>query len=368
MKSYKRLFSNKSLDPRVNNSLISPKSTIITAGVIIVYSGVLLSIFKNISFNNDNSWFLTGAILGLIVVTSLCIACLTNYVHYVFLTQPVLTLADAARKVAGGDYSVKLYPHRNDGKINEMDALYEDFNNMVDVLNSTEMLKSSFISNISHELKTPIAVINNYSSIIATNNLSREEEIEYIEKIRSASSDLSTLITNILQISKLDNNQIETHPTSFDLCEEIIQSVLAFEMQLDEKEIELELNIPETYNIISDSGLLKIVINNLLSNAIKFSPSGKKISIGLTDASETVTVSVSDQGCGIPEESCKYIFDKFYQADASHTTKGNGLGLAMAKQIIHLLNGSIKVNSVVGEGSEFTITLPKGKTPETRGF
>ena len=353
------IFAKKrSSDPRVNDSLNSPRSTIITAVVIIVYSGVLLSIFKNISFNYDNSWFLTGAILGLIVVTSLCIAGLTSYVHYVFFTQPVLNLADAARTVAGGDYSVKLYPHRNDGKINEMDALYEDFNNMVDALNSTEMLKSSFISNISHELKTPIAVINNYSSILASDTLSQEEELDYIKKIKAASSDLSTLITNILQISKLDNNQIETHPTSFDLCEEIIQSVLAFEMQLDEKDIDLELNIPENYNIISDPGLLKIVINNLLSNAIKFSPSGKQITIALTEDNENVTVSVSDQGCGISEESCKYIFDKFYQADPSHSTKGNGLGLAMVKQIMLLLNGSIKVKSVVGEGSEFTITLP----------
>ena len=349
-------------DSRVEVTILSPKATIVNAIVIIIYSGLLLSIYDNISFSPENSYFLVGSILTLIVVAAVCISALSSYVHYIKYTKPLLNLAHAAGEVAAGNYKIQLPPHRRDGRIDEIDALYQDFNTMVRELDSTEMLKSSFISNISHELKTPIAIISNYSTLLVKDNLSAKEKQEYLEKIKNTVADLSELITNILQISKLDNNQIKTNIERFNYCEELIQCILARETVLDDKNIDLQLEIPDELYIESDLGLLKIVINNILSNAIKFTPDSGNISISLKDEERFASLTITDNGCGMDENTMRHIFDKFYQADTSHKTKGNGLGLAMVRQIVNLLNGNIEVTSKLGEGSTFKVSLPKCKS------
>ena len=198
-------------DSRVEVTILSPKATIVNTIVIIFYSGILLDIYKNISFTPENSKILAGSILTLIVVAAICISAVSSYIHYIKYTKPLLDLAHAAGEVAAGNYKVQLPPHRRDGKLDEIDVLYQDFNTMVRELDSTEMLKNSFISNISHELKTPIAIISNYAALLVKDNLSAKEKQEYLEKIKNTVADLSELITNILQISKLDNNQIKTN-------------------------------------------------------------------------------------------------------------------------------------------------------------
>lgn len=349
-------------DTRVEVTILSPKATIINTIVIIIYSGVLLDIYDNISFTPENSFILVGSILTLIIVAAICIAALSSYVHYIKYTKPLLNLASAAREVAAGNYRVQLPPHRRDGRIDEIDALYQDFNTMVRELDSTEMLKSSFISNISHELKTPIAIISNYSTLITKDNVTEKEKAEYLEKIKNTVSDLSDLISNILQISKLDNNQVKLNFERFDYCEELVQCILARETILDEKNIDLQLELPDNLYIESDLGLLKIAINNILSNAIKFTPDNGEIMIRLLEDDKFVSLSIADNGCGMDENTIRHIFDKFFQGDTSHKTKGNGLGLAMVKQIVNLLNGSIEVTSKVDEGSTFKIILPKAKS------
>ncbi|MCR4745144.1 MAG: HAMP domain-containing histidine kinase [Lachnospiraceae bacterium] len=348
----------KKTDPRINASIVTHKETVIIAAAIIIYSWLLLRIEDNISFTPENGFFLVGSISALIAVFSVCIALASSYFRYKNSTLPVLNLADAAREVARGNYSVKLEPHRKDGKVDEIDVLYEDFNSMVEELASTEMLKTSFVSNISHELKTPIAVISNYAALMKDKKTSDEERIEYAEKITSASRDLSELITNILQISKLDNDQIEAKNLEFDLSESLVQSILSFDMLMDEKNIDLELDVPEKIKIVSDEGLLEIAFRNILSNAIKFTEYSGKIEISLSQDESNTRISVKDNGCGMDERAVKHIFDKFYQADKSHSAKGNGLGLAMVKKIITLLNGKIEVQSSPGEGSVFNIFLP----------
>ncbi len=345
-------------DSRVNVSIVSPKTTIIDAIIIIIYSALLLRIYDNIKFVPENAYILVGSILALVVVSSVCIAALTSYFRYISSTRHLLNLADAAREVAKGNYTVKLPPHRNDGKIDEIEALFQDFNSMVDELNSTEMLKTSFVSNISHELKTPIAVISNYSALLKDKGISDEEKQRYAEKINETTHNLAELISNILQISKLDNNQIEAQNESFDLSEELVQSILGYDALLEDKNIDLQIDIPENIHIVSDSGLLRIAFNNILSNAIKFTENDGIIEIKALQDENRTTISVKDNGCGMDEKSVKHIFDKFYQADRSHATKGNGLGLAMVKQIVLLLRGTIEVESALGQGTIFTISLP----------
>nr|MCR4924298.1 HAMP domain-containing histidine kinase [Lachnospiraceae bacterium] len=230
MKFFKNHFYQEVSDPRINVSLFSPKATIINSLLIMLYSGILLSISQSIDFIPENGAFLAGSILTLIIVSSITMAALASYMHYTLYTKPLLRIAKAAREVSSGNYTVQLPPHRIDGKTDVIDALYLDFNSMVRELSSTEILKSSFISNVSHELKTPISVISNYSSLMVSNNLDKDEEKEYSKKIQAAASDLSELITNILQITKLDNNQITVNPLPFNISETLIQCILGYEM------------------------------------------------------------------------------------------------------------------------------------------
>lgn len=357
MKKMQEYFTPGETDSRVSGSVISPTTTIITAIVIILYSGILLSIYDNISFDPENSFYLAASILTLVIVVSVSIATFISYIHYTRFTKPMLYLAQAAREVAKGNYTIQL-PTRTSKKTNEIDALFCDFNSMVRDLDSTEVLKSSFISNISHELKTPISVIHNYTTLISEDNITEDEKKEYIQKIQTTSEELSTLISNILQISKLDNHQLETVITNFNISETLIRCILGFELNLDQKNINLDLDIPDELNIRSDKGLMKIVINNVLSNAIKFVPMNGNIQISLSQVGNKTVLTVSDDGCGMDEDTKKHIFDKFYQGDSSHKTKGNGLGLSMVKQIITLLNGSIDVKSSPNMGSTFIISLP----------
>ncbi len=359
MSRIRNLITPGGVDPRVQTSILTPRSTILTAFAIMTYSGLILSIYDNIGFTPENSLFLVGSILTLIAISSVCLAALSSYIQYTHFTKPLLYLANAAREVSNGNYTVQLPPRYSKEHMDEIDVLYMDFNNMVKDLNSTEIMKSSFISNISHELKTPIAVISNYSALLENGNLTKEEQLEYISKIHSTSADLTTLITNILQISKLDNNQIQVKPETFNLSEELIQCILGFEVPLDAKNIDLEIDVPDNIEIESDSGLLKIAVNNIISNAIKFTPDDKKVSISLAETQSQISITISDEGCGMTEENIRHIFDKFYQADTSHATKGNGLGLAMVHKIINLLQGNITVTSELEKGSVFTITLPK---------
>ncbi len=345
-------------DSRMNTSIVSERTSILYTLIFILYGGLLLKIYDNFSFIPENAHVLAAAILALIFVSSICLALATSYFQYINNKLPLLKLADAAREVAKGNYSVKLPPHRKDGKIDEIEALYEDFNSMVEELASTEILKTSFVSNISHELKTPIAVISNYSALLQDKSISIEEKKQYADKINTVSHDLAELINNILQISKLDNNQVEAKNESFDLSEMLIQAILSFDSLLEEKNIDLQINIPDNISIESDPGLLRIAFNNILSNAIKFSDDSGQIEIKVDKEDSKTSISVRDEGCGMDEKALKHIFDKFYQSDKTHSAKGNGLGLAMVKQIIILLKGNIEVQSRPGQGSLFTITLP----------
>ncbi len=358
MNRLKPLFKPEKNDPRINASILSPKITLINAVMIMLYSGLLLAIFYSIEFIPENGFFLAASILTLITVASVSISALINYIHYNNYTRPILSIAEAARKVSNGDYKIQLPKHRHDGKTDEIDALYQDFNTMVNDLNSTEILKSSFISNVSHELKTPIAIISNYSTLLSNAGLSKEKEKEYISRIRTATSDLSELITNILQITKLDNNQITVNPSEFNISELLIQCILGYDTILEEKNIDLQPDIPEELFIKSDQGLLKITVNNIFSNALKFTPSSGIIKISLKQDDSYTTISFKDNGCGMDEDTIRHIFEKFYRGSSSHSVNGNGLGLAMVKQIVSLLNGDISVESTPGTGSLFILTIP----------
>ena len=235
--------------------------------------------------------------------------------------------------------------------------MIHDLNAMIAELGSIETLKTDFVSNVSHEIKTPLSVIQNYSSLLDAEDLSEEDRREYAGIIGGAAMRLNSLITNILRLNRLENQQIHMRSETFDLGGQLTECLLGFETVWEEKGIGIEPDIEDDVLINSDRELLSIVWNNLLSNAFKFTEPGGTVGISLKTENDEAVVTVRDSGCGMPPETVRHIFDKFYQGDTSHSVQGNGLGLALVKRIIDIAGGEIRVESTPGEGSTFIVRL-----------
>ena len=273
--------------------------------------------------------------------------------------KPLEDFAQATKKVASGDFSVYMAPKHTPDKADHLDVIYMDFNKMVEELGSIETLKTDFFSNVSHEIKTPLAVIQNNAELLHRENITEEQRLEYTENILHATKRLASLITNMLKLNKLEKQVIKPQPHEFDLCAQLCDCALQCEDMWDKKEIDFEADMEDRVIICADAGLLELVWTNLLSNAMKFTPSGGTITITQTSDEENVTVSISDTGCSMDENTVKRIFDKFYQGDTSHATEGNGLGLALVQRILELSEGTITVKSTPRQGTTFTVTLPR---------
>ncbi len=270
--------------------------------------------------------------------------------------KPIDEINSVLLKIKKGDFSAKLkrryYTSRYSTMVNIINILSTE-------LSSIDNLKVSLMSNISHELKTPISIISNYATLLQDTNLSPEKQSEYAKAITESSKKMTELITNILKINQLENQKIPTEMIDFDLSEQLCECLLNFEEIWEEKNIEVETNIEDSIHVKSDMNLLNIVWNNLFSNAFKFTPEEGKVSVEVSQSSKYVTVIISDSGCGIPKEEIENIFEKFYQCDTSRATDGNGLGLALVKRIINIINSYISVDSTPGKGSVFKVKIPK---------
>lgn len=272
--------------------------------------------------------------------------------------EPMHMLAEAAGKVADGDFSVYVPTLHTLDKLDYLDIMIMDFNKMVEELGSIETLKTDFVSNVSHEMKTPISIIKNYAEMLRMENMPEAQRKEYAKSIENAATRLSDLIGNILKLNKLENQRITPDIESYDVCRQLCECILQFEEAWDEKEIELETEIEDVAMIRADASLMELVWNNLLSNAIKFTERGGKVIVRQTLDEKYLRISVSDTGCGMSRESMERIFDKFYQGDTSHSKEGNGLGLALVQRVLELMDGDIQVVSEEGKGSAFTVVLP----------
>lgn len=271
---------------------------------------------------------------------------------------PLHHMAEATGKVAKGDFSVYVPTIHTADRLDYLDIMILDFNKMVEELGSIETLKTDFVSNVSHEMKTPIAIIKNYAQLLETGQPSKEQRREYAKEIESAATRLFTLISNTLKLNKLENQRLLPEKEVYDVCRQICESIFLFEDALEEKGIDLEADMEDAAMIEADASLMELVWNNLLSNAVKFTDQGGSILVRQTSDEEHVRVSVRDTGCGIAKENINHIFDKFYQGDTSHSMEGNGLGLALVKRVLELMDGEIQITSEAGKGSTFTVTLP----------
>lgn len=327
---------------------------IILCVMLVTCSGALL-MFDMLLDRNSNPWFMALTISSYMFFMGFIVSVAMIYIVYSGFNKPLHEIGQAAKKVAEGDFSVKIKPRRTDGKMDEMEVFIEDFNKMVKELETIETLKGDFISNISHEFKTPLAIIQSYAIALRKENLTHEEKDDYIETIVGASKKLSELVSSVLRMNKLDSQEIILNEP-FSLDEQLRLCILALDEKLDDKNLKVNIELEEVI-INSDPSLLEIVWNNLLTNALKFTEKGGAISIVLRKEPGKAIVIISDTGCGMDYETQKRIFDRFYQGDTSHTTEGNGLGLALVRRVIDLVNGEISVTSVKGNGSTFTVVL-----------
>ncbi|MGN0477969.1 MAG: ATP-binding protein [Hominenteromicrobium sp.] len=271
--------------------------------------------------------------------------------------RPVKEIQDVLRRLTNGDYSARVSESFAAGRYSKFGEIAQSINALAKELSGVETLRTDFISNVSHELKTPLAVMQNYGTMLQQPGLAEEKRIEYAKSISDACRRLAHLITNILKLNKLENQQIFPTVEEYDLSEQLAECLLQFENVWEKKHIGLETDIPDGVRIRADVELLTLVWNNLLSNAFKFTEDGGTVGVKLTADENCAAVRVSDTGCGMKPEVGAHIFDKFYQGDTSHATQGNGLGLSLVKRVVDIMQGEIEVESVYGQGSTFTVRI-----------
>lgn len=314
-------------------------------------------VFFSVMYSMDGS--LTGVAAPLTFLNVLFVTVLFTIVHVVrhhfTVTIPVRQIRQGLQAITDGNLAARIEPVN---ATDEFDPIIEDINRMAAELSSVETLKTDFVSTMSHEIKTPVAVIANYSQMMQEENLSPAEYREYAATIAEASARLSTLVGDILRLNRLENQTIRLDSRRFDLSGNVTESLLGFETVWEERNIDIEPDIDDDVMVESDPQLLEIVWNNLLSNAFKFTPDGGTVGVSVKRDGDHAVVSVSDSGCGMTPDVGRHIFEKFYQGDPSRAAKGNGLGLALVKRIIDLTGASIGVESELGKGSTFTVRLP----------
>ena len=270
---------------------------------------------------------------------------------------PMQRLAQATQKVAAGDFSVYVAPIHTPDKADYIDRMIVDFNTMVEELGGIETLKTDFFSNVSHEFKTPLAVIHSNAELLQKSLAADDARQEQVENIVSATRRLANLIQNMLKLNKLEKQTIRPAAETYDVCAQLCSVAVQFEDAWERKEIEFDADLEDTAYVQADPGLLELVWTNLLSNAVKFTPQGGSITLRQTRADGKIYVSVTDTGCGMDEKTIKHIYDKFYQGDTSHSTEGNGLGMALVKRILEMTGAEMKIESKPGKGSTFTVVL-----------
>ncbi len=322
---------------------------------------LIVLILARLGFFASNRFNLSVVEFVLVMITgaSLAIGTLIAVLLGKIPLKPFNTMINGLNRLAKGDYKTRIKFGKLLRHHPAMNELTDSFNKLAEELDNTEMLRADFINNFSHEFKTPIVSIAGFAKLLKRGKISPEQQLEYLNVIEEESLRLADMATNVLNMTKVENQNIITEATKFNLSEQIRNCVLLLERKWSKKSIEFSMDFGE-HILEGDEELLKQVWLNLVDNAIKFSPQGGLVEIGIQSDDQCVHVSVINEGEEIPKEYQKRIFDKFYQMDESHAAEGNGIGLAVVKRIAELHGGAVSVHSE-NHLNLFMVELPKGK-------
>ncbi len=328
----------------------------VTIGFLIVFTAIsAVSWAVTTFFGGDSALHFETPAMSYILFVSVILGTVTTIVFSRLVLTPVVRLNKALKAVAEGDFTVRL-----DEKsiLKEIQDSCRSFNIMAEQLAATELLQTDFVSNVSHEIKTPVSAIEGYAMLLQGDDFTAGDRAKYVEKILFNTRRLSSLVQNVLLLSKLDNQTVPPKTERFRLDEQVRYAIVALEPKWEKKEIEFDVDM-ESVMFTGCEPLLAHIWQNLIDNAIKFDPYGGLIRIRLHDDGEAVVFTIRDNGPGVPPEHIGRIFGKFYQSDSSHKDEGNGLGLALVRQITELHHGTVSVENHPDGGCQFTVRLPK---------
>lgn len=346
MKNAIRLKSLKNKKLSLNSRLTLLIGCIVLVSILIAsgISNLIISLFPSAS---------KISILVQMNIISLVIAMLATRYFSKHFFKPIETLIEGMRKVADGDFNTHIQTKSSSSEIQE---LFSGFNMMTQELASTEILQTDFVSNVSHEFKTPINAIEGYTTLLQSTDNIDEVENEYIEKILFNTKRLSSLVSNILLLSKIESQSIHANQERFNLSEQVRESIVALEQCWTAKDIYLEVELEEI-DYYGTEAMMYHVWTNIIGNAVKFSPQGGTVKIKMYKDGVKICFIVEDNGPGLSEETQKHLFDKFYQEDSSHKQEGNGLGLALVKRIVSTVGGEVFAENIESGGCRFTVKL-----------
>lgn len=329
----------------------------VTIGGVVTICFYILS--STVSIPDEKLIAAAPYILLNVIILSILFVVVDAIRRKVSIDRAAKKIQKVLKQLAHGDFNARISGPFVMDPNNNFAQIAHGINLLADELSSVETLRTDFVANVSHELKTPLAVMQNYGTMLQQPELSEEKRIEYAKSITNACKRLANLITNILKLSKLENQQIYPVVKEYDLSEQLCECLLQYEDAWEQKGLNIETDVDDEVIIRSDAELLSLVWNNLFSNAIKFTESGGTVSVSLKSTDNYITVKVTDTGCGMSQEVGAHIFDKFYQGDTSHSTQGNGLGLALVKRVVDIMQGEIEVESAVGKGSTFIVRFQR---------
>lgn len=332
------------------------KLTLNTRMTMLVSLIVFISVFIAFGLISVLQWLIPALnsipLFIQVLIISLVVATIAARILSVLFFVPIKVLRSAMKKVADGDFSTKIDKKATSS---EMQEVFAGFNMMTEELSSTEILQTDFVSNVSHEFKTPINAIEGYTTLLQGCEGLDSEQQEYVEKILFNTNRLSTLVSNILLLSKIENQSIQTNREHYDLDEQIREAIVSLEPQWSEKNIDFDVELDDI-SYYGNESIMHHVWNNLIGNAVKFSPEGGMVKITLKKRNNQYVFVIEDEGPGLSEEAKKHLFDKFYQADTSHKEEGNGLGLSLVKRILAIDGGRIYAQNLE-KGCRFTVVL-----------
>ena len=331
-------------------NLISYIVFLITVTVVVSIGILIFSKVKDFETS-----ILAIFVLLYILFTALIFFIIDYIRRNIIIQKPLNDILDATNLISKGEFDIKLKPRHNYNNYDELDKIMININKMAIGLRNDEILKKDFISNFSHEIKTPIAIMNGYINLLKRNEMSKEERDEYIEKLYNSSINLSSLISNILKLNKLENSEIELNDVN--LSNVLENVIISYDELINNKKINLDIDMDDRLIKYTNESFIQLIFSNLISNAIKFSKDEGIVEIKLKNKNDYIEFMVKDNGIGMSKDTIIHIFNRFYQGDTSHKTEGNGLGLSMVKKAIDRLGYKISIESEEEKGSTFIVDI-----------